>query len=140
MLNDVSLLGRLTVTPELQHTGSQIPYCRFRLAVDRDYTDPDGNRGTDFISCIAWRHTAEFFVKYFQKGQLAAISGRLVSANWKSRDGENRHKMEVEVNSIYFAGPNLSKKQENINDPYPEENLSAGDFEVLPGEDEQLPF
>ena len=91
MLNHIVLMGRLTRDPELRYTQSQVPVASFRLAVDRDFGGRDGSeRQTDFIDIVAWRSTAEFVSKYFTKGSMAAVSGRLQIRDWTDREGGKR--------------------------------------------------
>lgn len=105
MLNHIVIMGRLTRDPELRYTRpSQTPVASFTLAVDYDYVDSKGERGVDFIDCVAWRSTAEFVSKYFKKGSMAVVSGRLRMIYWVDRDGNKRRGTEVDVSSIYFAG------------------------------------
>ena len=86
MLNHITIMGRLTRDPELRYTQSQTPVASFTLAVDRDYgSRDDGEKQTDFIDCVAWRQTAEFVSKYFQKGSMAVVAGRLQSRRWQER-------------------------------------------------------
>ena len=105
MLNHIVLMGRLTRDPELRYTQSQIPVASFRLAVDRDFGGRDGGeRQTDFIDIVAWRSTAEFVSKYFTKGSMAAVSGRLQIRDWTDKDGNKRRSAEVVADSVYFGG------------------------------------
>ena len=104
MLNHITLMGRLTRDPELRYTQSQIPVASFSLAVDRDYGGRDGGeRQTDFIDIVAWRQTAEFVSKYFTKGNLVAVSGRLQIRDWTDRDGNKRRSAEVVADNVYFG-------------------------------------
>ena len=103
MLNSVTLMGRLTRDPELKHTQSGTAVVSFTLAVDRDFKSADGTKETDFIDCVAWRNTAEFISKYFSKGKMAVVSGRLQIREWTDKDGKNRRSAEVVVDSIYFG-------------------------------------
>ena len=104
MLNDVKLMGRLTRDPELRRTPQGTSVASFTLAVDRDYADKNsGERATDFIDCIAWRSTAEFLSKYFSKGQMAVISGRLQVRDWTDKDGNKRRSTEVITEQVYFG-------------------------------------
>lgn len=105
MLNEVNIQGRLCFEPELRHTQSGIPVCSCRLAVDRDYTDASGERGTDFLSVVAWRSTAEFISRNFTKGQMLIAKGRLQARSWEDRDGNRREAVEVVADGVYFAGP-----------------------------------
>ena len=104
MLNHIVLMGRLTRDPELRYTQSQIPVASFRLAVDRDFGGRDGGeRQTDFIDIVAWRSTAEFVSKYFTKGSMAAVSGRLQIREWTDREGGKRTTAEVVADNVTSA-------------------------------------
>ena len=104
MLNHITIMGRLTRDPELRYTQSQTPVASFSLAVDRDFGSRDGGeKQTDFIDCVAWRSTAEFVSKYFQKGSMAVVSGRLQIRDWTDREGGKRRSAEVVVDNIYFG-------------------------------------
>lgn len=109
MLNHVTLMGRLTRDPELKKTNNDLSVVRFSLAVERDFNQDKDNKVTDFINCVAWRHTAEFVSKYFQKGSMAAVSGRLQINSYTDKEGVKREGAEVLVDSVYFAG----SKQQN---------------------------
>ena len=103
MLNHVSIMGRLTRDPELRRTQSGTPVTSFSLACERDFKTDAGERVTDFIEVVAWRGTAEMVCKYFSKGRMAAVSGRLQVRAWKDKDGNNRKTVEVLAESVYFA-------------------------------------
>ena len=104
MLNHITIMGRLTRDPELRYTQSQTPVASFTLAVDRDFGSRDGGeKQTDFIDCVAWRQTAEFVNKYFTKGSMAVVSGRLQIRDWTDRDGGKRRSAEVVVDNMYFG-------------------------------------
>ena len=104
MLNHITIMGRLTRDPELRYTQSQTPVASFTLAVDRDFGSRDGGeKQTDFIDCVAWRQTAEFVSKYFTKGSMAVVSGRLQIRDWTDRDGGKRRSAEVVVDNVYFG-------------------------------------
>lgn len=104
MLNHITIMGRLTRDPELRYTQSQTPVASFTLAVDRDFGGRDGaEKQTDFIDCVAWRQTAEFVNKYFSKGSMAVVSGRLQIRDWTDREGGKRRSAEVVVDNIYFG-------------------------------------
>ena len=104
MLNHITLMGRLTRDPELRYTQSQTPVASFTLAVDRDFGNRDGGeKQTDFIDCVAWRQTAEFVSKYFTKGRMAVVSGRLQIRDWTDREGGKRRSAEVVVDNVYFG-------------------------------------
>ena len=108
MLNEVNIQGRLCFPPELKHTQSGIPVCSCRLAVDRDYLDANGERGTDFLSIVAWRSTAEFLARNFVKGQMMTLHGRLQVRPWQDREGNRRESVEIVADNVYFAGPKPS--------------------------------
>ena len=103
MLNKIFIMGRLTRDPELRRTQSGTPVTSFSLAVDRDYKSQSGEKETDFIDVVAWRATAEFVAKYFTKGRMAVVEGRLQIRDWQDRDGNNRRSAEVIVDSVFFA-------------------------------------
>lgn len=110
MLNHIVIMGRLTRDPELRRTGSGIAVTSFSLAVDRDFAPKDGGeRETDFIDCVAWRQTGEFVSKYFTKGRMAVVSGRLQIRNWTDKDGNKRRSAEVIADNVYFGD---SKREE----------------------------
>ena len=101
MLNNITIMGRLTRDPEFRSTASGTSVTNFCVAVDRDFNH--GEKQTDFIECVAWKHTAEFVSKYFRKGTLAVVNGRLNSRKWTDRDGNSRINWEVVVDNIYFG-------------------------------------
>ena len=156
MLNHIVLMGRLTRDPELRHTGSGIAVASFSLAVDRDFGSREtGERETDFIDIVAWRSTAEFVSKYFTKGRMAVVSGRLQIRNWTDKEGNKRRSAEVIADNVYFgdskrdaqgdsmsAGPSFP----SYNAPTPSFGAPsapaapASDFAMLEDDDEQLPF
>lgn len=103
MLNRITIMGRFTGDPVLRYTQSQTPVASFSLAVERDIAGQDGERAVDFINCVSWRNAAEFVTKYFKKGSMAVVSGRLQIRNWKDKDGNNRQSAEVITDNIYFG-------------------------------------
>ena len=103
MLNRIILMGRLTRDPELRRTGSGTAVTSFSLAVDRDFKSQSGEKETDFIDVVAWRSTAEFVSKYFTKGRMAVVEGRLQIRDWKDREGNNRRSAEVQADNVYFG-------------------------------------
>ena len=112
MLNHIVLMGRLTRDPELRYTQSQLPVVSFRVAVDRDFGGRDGGeRQADFIDIVAWRSTAEFVSKYFAKGSMAVISGRLQMREWTDRDGNKRTSAEVVADNVYFGDSKRSRDE-----------------------------
>ena len=107
MLNHIVLMGRLTKDPELRYTGSNVPVASFRLAVDRDFGNREtGEKQADFIDVVAWRQTGEFVSKYFTKGRMAVVSGRLQMRDWQDRDGNKRTSYEVVADNVYFGDSN----------------------------------
>ena len=104
MLNNCTIMGRLTRDPELRRTGSGVAVASFTLAVDRDYNPKDGaEKEVDFIDCVAWRGAGEFVSKYFAKGSMAIVSGRLQIRAWTDKDGNKRRSAEVVAESVYFG-------------------------------------
>ena len=163
MLNHIVLMGRLTRDPELRRTGSGTPVATFTLAVDRDFGSREsGERETDFIDIVAWRNTAEFVSKYFAKGRMAVVSGRLQIRNWNDKDGNKRRSAEVVADNVYFgdskregaAGgfdqsygqPAYSQPAAFNQTPYGYDQAPVpgpapvSDFAMLEGDDSELPF
>ena len=103
MLNKIFIMGRLTRDPELRRTQSGTAVTSFSLAVDRDYKSQSGEKETDFIDVVAWRSTAEFVSKYFTKGRMAVVEGRLQIRDWKDKEGNNRRSAEVVADNVYFG-------------------------------------
>ena len=103
MLNKIILMGRLTRDPELRRTQSGTAVTSFSLAVDRDFKSQSGEKETDFIDIVAWRNTAEFVSKYFTKGRMAVVEGRLQIRDWTDRDGGKRRSAEVVADNVYFG-------------------------------------
>ena len=104
MLNHITIMGRLTRDPELRRTGSGIAVASFTVAVDRDFGGRDGGeKETDFIDCVAWRQTGEFVSKYFTKGSMIVVSGRLQIRSWSDKDGNKRRTAEVVADNVYFG-------------------------------------
>lgn len=113
MLNHISIMGRLTRDPEMRHTTQGTAVTSFTVAVDRDFQS-GGERQTDFIDCVAWRQTAEFVSKYFQKGSMAVVSGSLQSRKWTDRDGGKRVNWEIQVENVYFGEARRSEPTGNV--------------------------
>ena len=138
MLNKVILMGRLTKDPELRATQSGVSVVSFTLAVERDFAKPGKQKETDFINIIAWRGTAEFVSKYFTKGQLVAVSGRLQVRSWDDTSGQKRYATDVVADEVFFA------ESKNLQRPAPEPALPVQDGQSsLAGfttADEDLPF
>lgn len=139
MLNKVFLQGRLVVDPELRNTPSGVAVATFRIAVDRDFKNKQtGEKETDFVTVVAWRSTAEFVSKYFSKGRMAIVEGRLQMRNYTDRDGNKRTAAEVVVDNIYFGD---SRPSEGCNAPNQGVPGPAGDqFAELNEDDGELPF
>lgn len=102
MLNNVTIMGRMTADPELRKTGGGTSVTTFTLACERDFKS-DGEKQTDFFEVVAWKHTAEFVSKYFGKGRMAVVSGRLQTRSWTDKDGNKRKAVEVVADNVYFA-------------------------------------
>ena len=137
MLNKIVIIGRLTAEPELRHTANATPVASFTLAVERDFKGNDGQKQTDFINCIAWRSTAEFVSKYFSKGSMAVVSGRLQIRSYQDRDGNNRTVAEVLAENVYFGESRRSHDSSDSHDTSAAEQKSG--FVELDDE-EDLPF
>ena len=166
-LNVITIQGRLVRDPEMRRTGGGVQVGNFTLAVDRDFKGQDGNKETDFIDCVAWRGTAEILGKYFRKGSMATVTGRLQSRKWTDKDGNKRTAWEVQVDHLYFGESKKSdsagsygqaqqpggayddvlnyanglgqNKPADYSYPYPGNN-PASDFALLEDDDGQLPF
>lgn len=138
-LNHITIMGRLTKEPELRRTGNGIAVTSFTLAVDRDYAENGAERETDFIECVAWRGTAEFVDKYFGRGQMAVVSGRLQIRDREDKGGNRRRSAEVVADNVYFGEP----KRDAGKNGAPHAGVKpapTSDFAVLEDEDEGLPF
>ncbi len=148
MLNHITIMGRLTRDPELRRTGSGVAVASFSLAVDRDFSPRDGGeRETDFIDCVAWRQTGEFVSKYFTKGRMAVVSGRLQIRNWTDKDGNKRRTAEVVADNVYFGDSRRDGDNGGYTAPaapsfggYSAPSAPASDFTMLDDDDAQLPF
>ena len=166
MLNHITIMGRLTRDPELRRTGSGIAVASFTVAVDRDFGGRDGGeKETDFIDCVAWRQTGEFVSKYFTKGRMIVVSGRLQIRSWTDKDGNKRRTAEVVADNCYFGdskrdgdnssyGGNTYGGNSYGNNNYGGYNAPApsfggysapaanpaSDFAMLEDDDAQLPF
>ncbi|MCI5993694.1 MAG: single-stranded DNA-binding protein [Clostridiales bacterium] len=153
MLNHIVLMGRLTRDPELRRTGSGVAVASFTLAVDRDFAAQGAEKETDFVDIVAWRNTAEFVSRYFTKGRMAIVSGRLQIRNWTDKDGNKRRSAEVVADNVYFgdskrdgasapAGfdqtPSYAAPQP-YQQPAPQAPAASG-FSMLEDDDSELPF
>ena len=148
MLNKIILMGRLTRDPELRRTGTGTAVTSFSLAVDRDFKSQSGEKETDFIDIVAWRSTAEFVSKYFTKGRMAVVEGRLQIRDWTDKDGGKRRSAEVVADNVYFGD---SKRDGGDSSGYSAaptyknaapSNFNAGgsDFAEIGEDDGELPF
>ena len=160
MLNHITLMGRLVRDPELRRTGTGVAVASFRVAVDRDYAPKDGGeRKADFIDCVAWRQTGEFISKYFTKGRMIVVDGRLEMRDWTDKDGNKRTSAEVVVDNAYFGdskrdgdnggnayggntygGSSYSAPAPSYGGYSAPAAPSASDFTMLDDDDAQLPF
>lgn len=146
MLNHITVMGRLTRDPELRRTGSGVAVAGFTIACDRDFGQ-DGQKETDFIDVVAWRQTAEFVSKYFTKGRMAVVSGRLQLRGWTDKNGNKRKTAEVVAENVYFGD---SKHDTQTDRPYmgggrkandaEMAGMQSGDYALLEDDDTQLPF
>ena len=149
MLNHITIMGRLTRDPELRRTGSGVAVASFTVAVDRDFGSKDsGEKETDFIDCVAWRNTGEFVSKYFGKGRMIVVSGRLQIRSWTDKEGNKRRSAEVVADSCYFgdskksdsSGDTGGSYQNDYNDSDYNQVPPQNDFDLLDDDDGQLPF
>ena len=150
MLNHITIMGRLTRDPELRRTGSGVAVASFTVAVDRDFGGRDGGeKETDFIDCVAWRQTGEFVSKYFTKGRMIVVSGRLQIRSWTDKDGNKRRTAEVVADNVYFGdsrrdsegGSSYSAPASNSGfGSYSAPSAPVSDFAMLEDDDSQLPF
>jgi single-strand DNA-binding protein len=170
LLNIVAIMGRMVRDPELRRTGSGLAVTNFTVAVDRDRKGQDGQNETDFIDCVAWRQTAEFVSKYFTKGRMIVVSGRLQITKYTDKDGNKRSRAEIVADNCYFADSkkdaesagvstggysaptggaydstlayanSLAQNRAGFDYPYPGNTVDASDFAVLEDDDVLLPF
>lgn len=158
MLNHIVLMGRLTRDPELRRTGTGLAVASFTLAVDRDFGKNEaGEKETDFIDIVAWRNTAEFVSRYFSKGRMAVVSGRLQIRPWTDRDGNKRRSAEVVADNVYFGDSKRDSADPGFSAPAPQPTYAqnaapfgdfsapaapsaVSDFAMLEEDDSHLPF
>ena len=142
MLNKIIVMGRLTRDPELRQTQSGVAVTSFSIACDRDYKSQSGEKETDFIDVVAWRNTAEFVTKYFTKGRMAVVEGRLQLRDWTDREGGKRRSAEIVADNVYFGDSRPKEGQEEP--PAPPSDGSGempGGFDPFQeAEDGELPF
>lgn len=139
MLNSVALQGRLVADPELRHTQQGTPVASFRLAVERDYKNQSGGKDVDFINCVAWRGTAEFVSRYFSKGRMAIVEGRLQMRSYTDKNGDKRTVVEVLANNVYF-GDSKRDGEPGTNTMYDGPPSTPPGMGELEGDDGELPF
>ena len=141
MLNKIIIMGRLTRDPELRRTGSGTSVTSFSLACDRDFKSQSGDKETDFIDVVAWKNTAEFVSKYFSKGRMAVVDGRLQIRDWTDKAGNRRTTAEVVADNVYFADSKRSESNDNQKENF---NALSGrvsdDFVPISEEDGEIPF
>ena len=143
MLNHITIMGRLTRDPELRRTGSGVAVASFTVAVDRDMAPQGQEKETDFIDCVAWRQTGEFVSKYFTKGRMIVVSGRLQIRSWTDKEGNKRRTAEVVADNCYFGD---SKHDDNHGNQggygggYAAPAAPGSDYAMLEDDDAQLPF
>lgn len=137
MLNRIIVMGRLTRDPELRRTGNGTAVTSFTIACDRDF----GDNETDFLDIVAWKQTGEFVSKYFQKGRMAVVAGRLQIRSWTDKDGNKRKTAEIVADNVYF-GDSKSESTPGITTTPAFVTLStpASEFAMLEDDDAQLPF
>ena len=141
MLNHITVMGRLTRDPELRRTGSGVAVASFTVAVDRDFAPNGGEKETDFIDCVAWRQTGEFVSKYFTKGRMIVVSGRLQIRSWTDKDGNKRKNAEIVADNAYFGdSKNDTGNQNNSYTGFVKAENVPSNFAVIDEDDAQLPF
>ena len=141
MLNKIIIMGRFTHDPELRRTGSGTAVTSFSLACDRDFKSQSGEKETDFIEVVAWKNTAEFVSKYFSKGRMAVVEGRLQIRDWTDKAGNKRTTAEVVADNVYFADSKRSESNDNQKENF---NALSGrlndDFVPISEEGGEIPF
>lgn len=118
-MNKVVLVGRLTAKPELRYTPQNTAYTRFSVAVNRNFTNADGKRDADFINVVAWRKQAETISKYFDKGNLIALEGRLQTGSYDDKDGNKRYTVDVALDNFEFVESKAAREQSSSNNYEP---------------------
>lgn len=134
MLNNIILQGRLTRDPEMQATANGVSRATFALACEQDYKNPNGERDTDFFEVVAWRNTADFVQRYFSKGQMVVVRGRLQTQQWTAQDGSKRKTVQIVAENVYFCGTNNASGQAT------EQPAAVEEQNPMPVEIEELPF
>lgn len=143
MLNHITAMGRLTKDPELRYTQNQVSVASFTIACDRDYSGQGQEKQTDFIDCVAWRSTGEFVKKYFSKGRMIVVSGRLQSRKWTDKDNNKRTSWEIVADNCYFG--DSKKEGDSSGSTYNEQQAynnmqQQSQFQELGEDDGDLPF
>ena len=137
-MNSICIMGRLTKDIELKTTQSGISVATFDVAVPRKRSDKDGNRQTDFLTCVAWRHSAEFLSKYFRKGDMIAVEGEMQTRKYTDQNGNNRTAYEIVVDNAYFCGGKKNEQTSQQNGVPFISPVQSPEFEEIT--DEDLPF
>ena len=140
MLNKIILMGRLTSDPELRRTASGTAVTSFSIACDRDFKSQSGEKETDFIDVVAWRGVAEFVSKYFAKGRMAVVEGRLQIRDWTDREGGKRRSAEVVADNVYFGGSKRDSCNTCPDNGYTGPTSVGNEFDEIGDEDGELPF
>ena len=141
MLNKVFMMGRLTADPTLRRTGSGVAVASFTIASDDDFKDKDGNKKTIFVECVAWRQTGEYVSKYFSKGRMAIVVGKLDIREWTDKDGNKRRTAEIVADNVYFGdSKNDTQSQNTGNTGFVKSENVPGNFALIDDNDAQLPF
>lgn len=156
MYNHIGVMGRLVSDPELKTTQSGTSVTSFRVAVERNYADKEGNRQADFLDVVAWRGTAEFVCRYFGKGSLVMVEGQLQSRTYQAKDGSNRYVVEIVASSVFFTGERRDNQSQGVqqskqNSSNNQQNAAqvppaqygpgyATNYEAPPLSDDDLPF
>lgn len=129
-MNRALLIGRLTAKPELRYTPSNLPYTRFSIAINRNYSNRDGQRETDFINIVAWRNQAENVCRYLDKGSLVAIEGRIQTGSYDDKDGNKRYSMDVVADNVQFLESKSARANNASNEPSPYDYQDNGPASV----------
>jgi single-strand DNA-binding protein len=144
MLNHITIMGRLTHDPELRRVGTGLAVANFSVAVERDWPNKDtGEKEVDYIDCVAWRHNGEFVSKYFTKGSMIVVSGRLQIRTWTDKDGNKRKTAEIVAEDVYFGESKKKSESNNSYGSYSYPYVSTGsDYAMLEDGDPDavLPF
>ena len=139
MLNHIVMMGRLTRDPELRNAG-ETPVCSFRIACDRDFKNKDGEKETDFMDVVVWRKLAENVAKYFTKGRMAVVSGRLQTRTWTDKEGEKRYSTEIVADSVYFGDSKLKSGGTGKGENTEPTEVPEGFVPDFDADDGELPF